>query len=494
MENEFYRVRPGDTLSKIAQTHGVDVNDLASINHIRDSNFIHVGRKLKIPSKVHTSRPEESYHSEIWLYFADAIGKPIVNLKTRIVTALGEYKFSTDKFGLLPPFRTENKDDRSHIFVERLGRGEKKVAQISSPPGTHQYTLRSPKQKVDVTMRKHDGMPDQNTREPLPIESGETKNNRDLAGNPIVNVGVECPNKDNLRLGANDRYREYVVRASERAGIQPQAVAAIMNAEAAKLSVLIEKPVYSKGRPLKNADGSSKMKKQRISTGEWDPKSASPRSSARGMTQFLDGTWIAMATTKGSFLYEKAKERGWTTTNAKGDGVSFNFSDGSSRPFTAKNLMRHVKGRANADDANVQALLDLRYDAECAIHTAVDYAGQNMSAIAKKGYPLDALNSSEKARVMYASHHLGPGDVVGFIEEGFSEEHAKELLIAQVGSARAQILAIAQNDRYVAAHRHWLNDFIEGKITPKAFACNAESVPAGRSLLEITADLKMGKK
>ena len=37
-----------------------------------------------------------------------------------------------------------------------------------------------------------------------------------------------------------------------------------------------------RGKPVKNKDGSPKMKTARISTGEWAPKSASSKSSARG--------------------------------------------------------------------------------------------------------------------------------------------------------------------------------------------------------------------
>ncbi|MBN1521622.1 MAG: LysM peptidoglycan-binding domain-containing protein [Candidatus Aureabacteria bacterium] len=44
-----YRVKPGDTLSKISRSFNVSVDDLAEFNHIKDSNSIQVGMILQIP-------------------------------------------------------------------------------------------------------------------------------------------------------------------------------------------------------------------------------------------------------------------------------------------------------------------------------------------------------------------------------------------------------------------------------------------------------------
>lgn len=172
----------------------------------------------------------------------------------------------------------------------------------------------------------------------------------------------------------------------------------------------------------------------------------------------------------------------------------FKFEDGRTERLTSKNIMRHVVGRANANDGNVQALLDLRYDAEAAIYAAVDYASQNITALKKRGFQVDNLNSSEKAKMMYASHHLGPGDVSDFILENISESHATTLLEAQINSTKAAELAKGAGNSYVAAHRHWLDGFIAEIITPKTFACDPDRIDRSRSLLEITKELKDAKK
>lgn len=49
---DTYTVKNGDTLSAIASSYGVDVDELARLNKIEDKNLIHVNQKLKIPNKT----------------------------------------------------------------------------------------------------------------------------------------------------------------------------------------------------------------------------------------------------------------------------------------------------------------------------------------------------------------------------------------------------------------------------------------------------------
>lgn len=43
-------------------------------------------------------------------------------------------------------------------------------------------------------------------------------------------MGPECPNKENLRLGRNNLYRAEIIKAGERVGLIPQAIAALSDA------------------------------------------------------------------------------------------------------------------------------------------------------------------------------------------------------------------------------------------------------------------------
>ncbi len=43
-------VQPGDTLSELAQRHGVAINSIVSLNRLQDSNHLQVGMKLHLPT------------------------------------------------------------------------------------------------------------------------------------------------------------------------------------------------------------------------------------------------------------------------------------------------------------------------------------------------------------------------------------------------------------------------------------------------------------
>lgn len=49
-DNVYYIVKKGDNLSKIGRLYNVSVDDLVSINNIKDKNLIYVNQKLIIPS------------------------------------------------------------------------------------------------------------------------------------------------------------------------------------------------------------------------------------------------------------------------------------------------------------------------------------------------------------------------------------------------------------------------------------------------------------
>lgn len=490
MKQTIYIVKAGDTIEEISNRHGVDRNVLMDRNNIRESSYIHIGQQLSIPLSIRGAASEEGGFSEFWLYFVDSIGMPIAGLKAHIYAGLHEYRLSTDIFGVLPPIRIYEANVRPRVFIEKLGGGEKFLTELRVLPGSHQFTFHSPRRKIDILLRTHDGIPDTNTHDKIGVKTtGEPTNHRDLGGNPVLSIAAECPNQQNLRLGINDKYRKFIIQAAARAEILPHAVAAMINAEAAKIRVVVEKPVYIKGKLKLKADGSPLTKKKSISTGEWDPRSASQRSSARGMCQFVDATWIGLAVSKSTFLHTKVTELGLFKRDAKGN-LTFTLEAGDSKPLTIAALRSHITKSGTANDANIQALLDLRFDAECAIQSMVDYSIQNEKSLISKNYLLKSLNLSERAKLMYATHHLGPRNIIHYINETFLEKSAKSLLIDQVGDQRATDLALAREGDFIAAHRGWLNDYIEQKIVLKMFACDPTMISEGRTIVEIAKAIK----
>lgn len=82
---------------------------------------------------------------------------------------------------------------------------------------------------------------------------------------------------ESLDLGVNDAYKDAILHASKRTGMQPQAIAAVISAEAA-----------------------------RGPKGKWKPDSYNKASKAQGLTQFLPSTWMMMAKTPGTELNQRA--------------------------------------------------------------------------------------------------------------------------------------------------------------------------------------------
>jgi LysM repeat protein len=63
--NGIYVVRRGDTLRTIAARYGTTVSYLASLNGLRNPNFIWVGQRLKVPSSSTTTSPAQSQGSAV---------------------------------------------------------------------------------------------------------------------------------------------------------------------------------------------------------------------------------------------------------------------------------------------------------------------------------------------------------------------------------------------------------------------------------------------
>ncbi len=50
---EVITVRPGDTLSEIAERYGVNISTLVQYNTLANPNTLHIGQQLKIPLRLH---------------------------------------------------------------------------------------------------------------------------------------------------------------------------------------------------------------------------------------------------------------------------------------------------------------------------------------------------------------------------------------------------------------------------------------------------------
>lgn len=429
--------------------------------------------------------------SELSLAFVDAAGKPIDNLPVKLEGGGEQLILKTDSLGLLPIINFGEDKNECKVLVTLPTGAIEAVLTVQLGVGLQCITCSSPYLLLDGKTRVHNGPPTINTKsEPTAI--GTIANKRSKNGNPVRECTVmDCPNEDNLRLCPNQQYREVIVAASKRSKIIPHAIAALINSEAGRKQATIEKPVLDKkGKPVSGKDGKPKTKKVTITTLEWREDSSNPKSSARGLTQFIESTWLEQALDTSTYLHPEAVNRGYVnvvTTQVIVKKATKN------QPAVTKNRDSYAIKKKNE-------LLEMRMEPEYAIMAAIDYGAKNLNGLKTSGFDIDSLVDSEKAKFFYLTHHLGLSDAKKFIRDEIEADDqtitrkngkiitisgAETLLNTQMDSVKAASLAEAENDNYVFAHRRWLIDFIDRNIDPLAFACDTSKLSAGRTLYDL---------
>ncbi|HHW9082592.1 TPA: LysM peptidoglycan-binding domain-containing protein [Salmonella enterica] len=466
-------VLKGDTLGQIASEYNCSVEELTEYNNIKNPELIYPGQVINIPQRHYTltgaEKKKDDNQCSLSLSFEDLIEKPLSGLKVKVTSALGEvFEFITDGLGRIDEFTVQAESEIKITVSSGMGK-IKEVARFISQEGKLNAIISSPKVRVkgkSAAITGPAGNADSKSDEINKINVG-----RDSEGTPRVHINHTCPNSYDLMLGKNVIYWNEIIRASERSGIIPQSIAAVIHSEAAKYRGGVWKPT-------------SVCKDSKKSTKE----NTVYKSSAAGMTQFLNGTWMTETLRDGTYLYEKATEQGLVADkpllNKKGEVVKNKKGEVvNEKKFQVskdnwKNLKELKKGRYITGitpypvhaTAEVQQWLNLRFKPEYAIMAAVDYGVENLASLKKAGYNIDGLNDAEKAKLIYLTHHLGLSDAIHFIKNNITEDNAKKLLIAQVGDESA-ISKAQKNGGYMKAHRKWLMDYIDDNINLEIYFC-----------------------
>jgi hypothetical protein len=202
--------------------------------------------------------------------------------------------------------------------------------------------------------------------------------------------------------GYGGLYAPALSAASARTGVPAPAISAIIDAEAA-----------------------------RTPTGEWNPLSRNPRSSAAGLGQFLASTWVSEAERHGTWLNVEAVRNGWLE-----------------------------KGKVRAGSRS--ELLAMRYEPRASIEATADFAAMTLAGLRAADLSTGG-NVTEIARQAYVGHHLGLGDAIRFLKTGLSEARSRQLLAAQIGTSASNARIEAQGSAAVA-HRAWFEDFVSRRI------------------------------
>ncbi|MET0622014.1 MAG: peptidoglycan-binding protein [Pyrinomonadaceae bacterium] len=230
---------------------------------------------------------------------------------------------------------------------------------------------------------------------------------------PNTTGGVEAPTTPvrpqvenrpagELTLGVNERYRAALLLAERRTGIDAAALAGLINAEAAQRN------------------------------GRWIADSYNPDSGARGLTQFLAGTWVDRATRAGTYVNELAVERGF--------------------------VRRDENGRFTV--VNRQALLDLRNDPTASIVSAAEYGRENLRSLERLGLLPANMTDDQRARYMYYAHHEGLAGAVRLLTDsrGVTEDAARRALEMGLNSRTAAAARMRRHGSYAAAFGAWTED------------------------------------
>lgn len=232
-----------------------------------------------------------------------------------------------------------------------------------------------------------------------------------------------------VKLGVNKKYKDAILLASQRTGMPPESIAAIMNAEAEK-------------------------NKQ----GEWNPNSYNTDSHAQGLTQFIPGTWNQMAKQKGTLLNERAQELGYVKEVTTKRGTSYQVVPGKE-----------------------QELLDLRTDPELSIVSAAEYDSENMKALDDAGLLPAGLTDDERAQYSYLTHHEGSGGAKQILNGKLTDARARKLFPGQVGKKKADELIAAEGGDAAGAYKKWLWGYTKQKVTPDKYRCSDEAVDGDES-------------
>lgn len=455
-----HTVARGDTLGAIAARHGTDAATLAHMNGIANPNLIYPGQVLRIP----TSQPAPVNDTTVRPTRPTGNATGGVPQSNRASVAAAEYarshvlsgssgycyryvKQALQATGAVPDYipGVAAKDAGPALeqrgFVNIVGRPG-----VSSPydapvgavivygpaPGATDRNARY----GHIEIRTRDGFasdyfsPTARTGAEAAGMAGRGRVVTGIYVKPDPNAASVSPSPTgenrlapgNLSLGINAGYTAAIREASQRTGIAPQAVAAIINAEAAK-----------------------------DRSGRWQADSRSSMSSATGLTQFLSGTWLGEARRAGSLLNQEARALGLVDANNRVTSES--------------------------------RLLALRTDPRLSILAGADFARTNLAALQRAGVMPAGASPGAIAKYAYLAHHEGAGGAIRFLRGDMAYVPRSTFDANVPRSEQASYLRQAGGDMG-QAYRNWLSDYMDRSIDIRRFMADPAgiSVPTTRSL------------
>jgi murein DD-endopeptidase MepM/ murein hydrolase activator NlpD len=463
--SNVYIVKSGDTLWGISRKHRITVKELARINSL-SGRMIH---NLKIGQKIHLKDESSSghkYETQLKIVLMDLSFKPILKATIQLDFD-GKKIIKNTTNGIFDDIGIEDHSNGLKVFFKNINGSFDLIADHKTLPlGRKVLKLTSRKIKVEGSHYVKEGLLNEtvseiknnlkragkpiidgvssaleslsSTKKPhqpqrvaskeknqLPEERQEQK--RTDAGNSTHIIAAQFTEDNFLLKPVNNKYRAYIVSAAKRHGFTAHSLAAVIDAEAAKIK----------------------------KTGEWNVNSKADSSSAAGLTQFLDGTWLAMCNDRSSLVGQYVKNNPKLTKEQK---------------------------------------LNLRFNAEMAIDAAAAYAISNFKT---SGLPYQNLSEpSSMAKFAYLLHHEGASGGKNFILNTLSSERAKKLLFIQFGkngTKQAEEFLKRFKGDAKAAYGAWLRNYIDGHINIYQYVVDKSKTSGINLSMEETIKLLKGQ-
>jgi murein DD-endopeptidase MepM/ murein hydrolase activator NlpD len=248
-------------------------------------------------------------------------------------------------------------------------------------------------------------------------------------GNHTHVVAVQFT-EDNLFLSnGNLLFRAYIINAAIAHGFAPQALAALVDAEASKIG---KKPNQ-----------------------HWNPNSQSSSTSAGGLTQFLDGAWLEMCKNGKSLVCIYIKSHSKMSENTQ-MGLKFNpeFAIDAAAVYAEDNIAQLGKKPYNL--------------------------------------PIDKVTDpAEKAKLAYLTHHEGAKGAYRVIMDLDDDESAQKRLAKQLNNKKNPNAASKYIKRFKnakTAYAVWLRTYVDNKICLEHFTTipkDGEHFAAEKSLNDV---------
>lgn len=474
-EGRYYVVKKGDSLWGIARHFNYDIEKLAAYNGLtgKKKSLIAIGQRIYFPDGV--TSPDLKLSVKV----VGLSSKPVKNAKLRVTHDGKESEIEADGLGWLHGLHIQDHLKGLKIeFLNYESKWENILKEDILPLGEKILQINILTDLIKGRTLKKEGpplLPDRSVgseiRKDTPQPKAPAAPDKHLPSVPAQPVVLQTRTSDglpatinaplfaseNLYLKkGNEKFRQALIDSAKRYGFTPHALAAIINAEAAKTK-----------------------------DGTWIETSAAAGSSARGLGQFLPAAWFEYIAKEGTLGNKEALKKIGTT-----------------KLFAANKTLYKVEGKKQVeiDDSTKTTILDWRDNGAYSIDAIASYAEDNLNYLSKKGINAKALPPDEKIKIAYIMHHEGSRGGLLYLRgrlggtDGLTPDQAEAKLAKQFrtrsddGLEKAKAIANRFEGDYIKAYYYFIANHTDTMVRVKNFILQSEGFQE-RSAYEVIQSL-----